>query len=170
MCSDPSHQNQARELRPYQFSSSVTIFTGRSRRKLHRRIETEGSPTDRDGSFTGRSRLKQHHRLFLSQGMRRQAVMVNISCAVDWRVSTVRIDDIVASFFLFFFFFFFRSWFSLVWLALKIVLHRPLLLAPIVWSKNGVYICDVCWNQSNKESKDKSLDSWGLGEINIEIK
>ena len=34
-----------------------------------------------------------------------------------------------------------------------------------VWSKNGVYLCDVCWNQSNKESKDKSLDSWGLGEI-----
>ena len=34
-----------------------------------------------------------------------------------------------------------------------------------VWSKNGVYICDVCWNQSNKESKDKRLDSWGLREI-----
>ena len=33
------------------------------------------------------------------------------------------------------------------------------------WSKNGVYADSVCWINTIKESKDKRLDSWDLGEI-----
>lgn len=49
-----------------------------------------------------------------------------------------------------FFFFLTRSRSSQIWYALKIVFLSPLLLAPTVWSKNGVCAGDVCWNHTIK--------------------